>query len=297
MDTRFVESLLRVIETGSIVAAARAQGMTPAATSQRIQVLERELGVALLHRRANAAEPTRACLDLIEPMRRIVALTHELRRQAAPEVAEGVVRLGAVSTMLTGMVPGLLRLLGRIAPGVTLEIEPGSSQALYAALLEERLDAVLIVAPETEVPERIVLHELRREPLVLLAPEGAPEGVGEADLAALFARHPYIAYDPRSWGGRIAQRYLDDLRLRPQRLCALDGLEAISEMVRQGAGVSIVPDWPGLRGARPLPGGERYLRRIVAGVPAAGPRPGCLAALLGALAQIAEAANGTGNGM
>ena len=36
MDSRFLESLVAVVEEGSIAAAARAQGITPAAISQRI---------------------------------------------------------------------------------------------------------------------------------------------------------------------------------------------------------------------------------------------------------------------
>ncbi|WP_353476581.1 LysR family transcriptional regulator (plasmid) [Salipiger sp. H15] len=282
MDTRFLESLLSVVETGSIVAAARAQNLTPAATSQRIQVLERELGVQLLTRKANAAVPTRSCLDLLEPMRQVVAQTRALKQRAAPGVAEGVVRLGAISTMLTGIVPDLLKALRRIAPGVTLEIEPGSSQALHEAVLEGRLDAALIVAPGVPPLERIRLLELRREPLVLLAPAGE----AHRPVAELFAGHPHVAYDPRSWGGRIAQRYLDDHGIAAQRLCALDGLEAISEMVRQGAGVSVVPDWPGLRGAVPLPDGHLYQRSIVVVTPENGERPACTRALLEALAEV-----------
>ncbi|TYC61982.1 LysR family transcriptional regulator [Rhodobacterales bacterium] len=49
MDTRFLESLLAVVRHGSIVAAL--QSLTLAAVSQRIQVLERDLGVPLFDRK------------------------------------------------------------------------------------------------------------------------------------------------------------------------------------------------------------------------------------------------------
>ncbi|WP_138466630.1 LysR family transcriptional regulator [Poseidonocella sp. HB161398] len=283
MDIRFLDSLLSVVAEGSIVAAARAQGLTPAAVSQRIQALERELGVALLDRGANRAEPTRVCRDLMEDMDRIVALSRALKARAAPGEAAGKMRLGAISTMLTGLVPPLLRALGESAPGITLQIEPGSSAQLCEALLEGRLDAALIVAPPGEAPERLELHPLRREPLMLLAPPGS----GTMPLEALFRRYPLIAYDPASWGGRIAARYLAERGLAPRLLCALDGLEAISALVKGGAGVSLVPRWPGLEGARPLPGGDLYSRRIVAALPRAPERPACQQALVAALRQAA----------
>ncbi|MFL6719014.1 MAG: LysR family transcriptional regulator, partial [Burkholderiaceae bacterium] len=50
MDTRFLESLVTVVEQGSIAEAARRLNLTPAAITQRIQALERELGTALLMR-------------------------------------------------------------------------------------------------------------------------------------------------------------------------------------------------------------------------------------------------------
>jgi DNA-binding transcriptional LysR family regulator len=43
MDIRFLESLIAVVETGSIAGAARLQYLTAAAVSQRIQALEKEI--------------------------------------------------------------------------------------------------------------------------------------------------------------------------------------------------------------------------------------------------------------
>jgi DNA-binding transcriptional LysR family regulator len=259
LDTRFLESLLAVVDHGSIVAAAKAQALTPAAVSQRIQVLERELGQTLLERRANASSPSAACRDLLPTMRRIVGQAHELRRSADPAVAQGVFRLGAVSTMLTAAVPGLLMDLRRRAPRLELQITPGSSAALYEAVLAGTLNAALIVAPPFPTPFGLQQHPLRSEPLCLLVPQGHPARSAEEAFADL----PHIAYDPESWGGQIAARYLADRGLMPQVLCALDGLEVISDLVASGIGAALVPEWAGLKNARPLPDGAGYQRRLV----------------------------------
>ena len=50
METRLLESLLQVAQQGSIAAAARRQGLTPAAVGQRIQALENELEYEALQR-------------------------------------------------------------------------------------------------------------------------------------------------------------------------------------------------------------------------------------------------------
>lgn len=279
MDTRFLESLIAVVDHGSIVAAARRQALTPAAVSQRIQVLERDLGIALLRRSASAAEPTRACLDLLPGMREIVERAGRLQRQADPARPEGVFHLGAISTMLTALVPGMLHRLRAAAPALELRIEPGSSAALYEAVLAGRLDAALIVAPPFDLPFELSLHPVRREPLRLLAP---PDLAG-APPAETFAQLPLVAYDPRSWGGQIARRYLDDHGIAARTLCELDALETISDLVASGIGASLVPDWPGLRAAQALPDGHLYARAIGLLLPKAATRPACQRALIESL--------------
>lgn len=279
MDTRFLESLIAVVDHGSIVAAARRQGLTPAAVSQRIQVLERDFGMHLLRRHAAAAEPSRACLDLLPKMRDIVERCERLQRQVDPARAEGVFRLGAISTMLSALLPGMLHRLRESAPTLELRIEPGSSAALYDAVVAERLDAALIVAPPFDLPFPLTLHPVRREPLRLLAP---PDLIG-VPVAETLARLPLVAYDPRSWGGQIAQRYLDDHGIAPRTLCELDGLEAISDLVASGIGASLVPDWPGLTAAQDLPDGHLYARRIGLLSLKATAQPACQRAVLDSL--------------
>src|SRR5450830_1848354 len=51
MDTiRSIESFVKAVQGGSVAAAARLQGITPAAASQNIQRLEKSLGTRLLVR-------------------------------------------------------------------------------------------------------------------------------------------------------------------------------------------------------------------------------------------------------
>lgn len=281
MDTRFLESLMTVARLGSIVGAARVQGLTPAAISQRIQVLEQEIGAPLLLRRANTASPTQLCLDLLPMMEQMVDLRAGLRQAADPGTAAGILRLGAISTMLSGLVPRLLPALRGIAPQIEVRIEPGSSAALYEALREGRLDAALIVAPPDGPSPDITLQPLHEEPLCLLAPQGA----SHLPLADLFRQMPLIAYDPRSWGGRLAERYLQDRDIHPARFCTLDGLEAISSLVASGIGASIVPRWLGLQGGAPLPDAAAYARRIVLASPARPAQPANQAALMQSLKE------------
>lgn len=286
MDSRYLTSLIAVADSGSIAHAARAEGLTAAAVSQRIQALERELGVALLSRAGHAAKATEACLALLPRARRIVSEVALLAGDADDEGLTGTLRIGAISTALTGMLPGVLRTLTERAPGVRPAIVPGTSRSLYQALLAGELDAAILVAPPFELPRTLRARLLRQEELVLLARRRQ-----RGDAATLLRNQPYIRYDPNAWGGRPAQRYLDDQGLRPTPLCDLDALETIAMLVADGVGVSLVPRWNGLEklaaGCRveAVESGHAglYRRDLILLAPAQGTRPTMLQLLAEAI--------------
>lgn len=76
MDTRFLESLVAVVETGSIASAARLQNLTATAVSQRIPALEVEFDTPLLSRSAHSARPTEACLNLLPRAQTLLICFH-----------------------------------------------------------------------------------------------------------------------------------------------------------------------------------------------------------------------------
>lgn len=284
MDSRYLKSLLAVIECGSIADAARAEGLTAAAVSQRIQVLERSLGFALLSRVGHSAKPTEACVALLPRARHIVSEVQLLAGDADLSGMTGSLRIGAISTMLTGLLPSALLELSRQAPGIQTSILPGTSRSLYAALQNGELDAAIIVAPPFEPPKMFRVAPLHREKLVL-----ASKALPANGIADVLQAHPYICYEPRSWGGLHAERYLNDNGLALKPLFSLDGLEAIAMLVADGVGASLVPQWAGLdRLAQDFnitPVGEGYDRQIVLIMLAHTDRPRMLEALLQSLAK------------
>ena len=57
MDTRFLETFVQVVETGSIAGAARNMNLTAASVSQRLKSLEGSLGSRLIVRSGRTVKP------------------------------------------------------------------------------------------------------------------------------------------------------------------------------------------------------------------------------------------------
>lgn len=237
MDTRFLQSLICVIETGSIAGAARVQNLTAAAVSQRIKTLENSLGCTLLLRAGQKVSPSDACLRILPRLQHIIAQVTLLRSDFDVTGLSGELKVGVISTLLSSLMPQCIKQLSEQAPNMLLQIIPGTSKDLYQLLMEKKLDVALIVEPPFAPPKAITQQLLLSQPLSFISCDK------QIDLHSALINLPYIQYDHQAWGGAITKRYLGDNQLQVNTLCEIDALETICMMVASNMGVSLIPMW------------------------------------------------------
>ncbi len=125
---------LRVLDLGSISAAARSLDLSAAVASQRLKRLERDLGVRLLHRTTRRLHATAEGLELAErgraPIEELDALTAGLRR-AGSEPA-GLLRVTTSASFGRMYISPLLPAFQERCPAVRLSVN----------LSDERVDLV-----------------------------------------------------------------------------------------------------------------------------------------------------------
>lgn len=273
MDVRFLETFIIAVDHGSFAEAARQQGLTPAGVAQRVRALETLLEVQLLQRSGREVRPTEAGRAILDHGRRIIAESRELRNLTSVDASVGELHIGAISTALTGLLPDALSRLNSIAPRLDVFLTPGTSKDLYQNLIDGHIDVAVVIAPPFPFSKALEWQPLRSEGLLLLV--GAEEM--ETDVRVLLNSRPYIRYDRTNWGGRLADSYLQDLKVGVTPRFELDSLEAIMVMVSRGLGISLIPDW-----AKPWPAdvavaaipvqGDQYNRRIGLLYPRSSPR-------------------------
>jgi DNA-binding transcriptional LysR family regulator len=260
MDTRFLESFVAVVENGSVAEASRLLGVTPAAIAQRIKALENEIGTRLVSRAGRNVRPTEAGAAIFEQARLVVRAAADLKTLLTKSLA-GELRLGAVATAITGLLPEILTRMGQQYPDIQINIVPGLSSQLHPKVLEGDLHAALINQPSQPISKDCEWEVLREEPLIVLA----PASMAHMPPHELLATQPFIRYR-RNECGRLADDYLRHIGVQPKMMFELDGLDAIALMVERGLGVSLVPDWrtaaEGLAVARlPVPD-QTFTRKI-----------------------------------
>lgn len=245
MDIKALETLISVVDLGSMAETARRQGLTPAAIAQRIAALEQVLGLKLVVRAGRRMQPTPEGVIIAERSRSIVQEAAMLAAVDIDEVYSGPLRIGAIATALTGFFPHSMTELSQLAPRLAVHISTRTSAQLYEDIQNKEIDVAVMVRPPFSFPKTHGWHLLHKEPLVLLK----PESLRGTDPVAILKTHPYIVHDRNSWGGRLTERYLREQKIQLRGVLELDSLEAISIMVHAGLGVTIVPEW-----ASPWPG-------------------------------------------
>lgn len=239
MDTRFLQSFLTVVEQGSIAEAARRLNLTAAAVAQRIRALESDIGVRLLFRSGHTVQPTEAGAAILAHARKFLDQVRDLKSIATADILSGELRLGAIQSAKSGLLPRILSVMTKKYPQIEFRIVGNTAAPLYAQVLNGELDAAIIIKPPFQIPKTFDWRLLRKEPLVVLTPSSAPV----RDPHAALSSEPFIRLVRGGWAGRLIDGYLRQAGIQPMELFEIDTFEAIAVMVDSGLGVSLLPDW------------------------------------------------------
>jgi DNA-binding transcriptional LysR family regulator len=200
IDLRAWRQFLVLAETLHFGQAAARLHMTQPPLTQAIQLLERRLEVTLFERTRRRVALTPAGQALVEPVRQLLASAATLPEvaRAAGQGAVGRLRLGFVSTVAFGPLPGWLRGFREVAPGVDVVLREATTDVQMAAFEQGEADAGFVLhAPGMSQGAGLESLSLGTEPMLLALPGSSPLAtVSRLKLAAVMAS-PLVIY-PRA---------------------------------------------------------------------------------------------------
>lgn len=238
MSLRALRSFVAIARHGTFAAAAAALGLTQSAVSLQMRGLEAELRARLFDRSRRSPTLTAAGRALLARAGEIVALYDGLPAAlSGPELA-GTLVLGAVPTVLSGVLPDALAALRAQHPQVQVRVVAGLSAELAALVDRGEADAACVSEPMTRLSPGLAWRLFARERLMVIAPPDA-EAASDREL---LARYPFIRFNRRAWAGRLIDEQLRRRGIAVNEAMELDSLEAIALMVSKGLGASIVPE-------------------------------------------------------
>jgi DNA-binding transcriptional LysR family regulator len=170
MELHQLDYLRAVVRHGSITRAAETVHVAQPSVSRQIKLLEREVGVPLLHRVGRRIEPTEAARLLAACAERIfddLAETVDALAHLASSLS-GTLRLCATETVVDFLLPPALTELRRQRPGVHVSVEMFGTDTAIEQVLIGAVDLAFVVLPLAD--SRLEIHPLVEESILLALP-------------------------------------------------------------------------------------------------------------------------------
>ncbi len=241
-----METFVRIVDAGSLSAAAAQMGTTQPTVSRRLQVLERSLGVRLLRRSTHSMTLTEDGQRCLDRARELLASWHAFEsdvRGAGDEPA-GALRVVVPHAFGQERLVAPLATYLRRHPRVNVEWLLHDRRPDFIA---DGIDCAVHVG-EVDDPGVVAVKLANVPRIVVAAPGLLPEpsaanaaGLQPADLARLpwLAMRPY--YRSEVALTRIADGAVERFAIRPR--VSTDSLYALRNGVLQGVGAGITSAW------------------------------------------------------
>jgi DNA-binding transcriptional LysR family regulator len=242
MELRLLEALVAVADQLHFGKAAAQLGIAQPPLSQRIQRLERELGVRLFDRDRHGVALTSAGVEIADQARRVLAHTAYLTRLAdgIRSGTRGTLTLGAVGSAFYAALPTLLAPCRAQLPELALRISEMETPQLVEALRAGDLDVGFLRPP---VDHGLRTRTVWAEPLVVAVPHGHRLAAEPAVRVGQLADEPIVLFPrasgPGYWDEVNSLLRTADLTLEP--VAEADHVTTVLGLVALGVGLSIVP--------------------------------------------------------
>lgn len=207
MRLEWIEDILAVADTGSMIRAAERRFLTQSAFSRRLRMIEDQLGVELFDRTRKPAELRRAVLERCDEMRKIADGLRNLRSELARSDSHESTRIVIASqhAITTAIAPLLIQTITE--PGhIDIRLRSANREDCYALLLTRQADFMLSYSTDRQPlvfdPDFIETVALGRERLVAVF---AAREADRLQAARQQGRVPAVFYPGDVFLGRVVR--------------------------------------------------------------------------------------------
>jgi DNA-binding transcriptional LysR family regulator len=235
------KTFLAVAKYGTFAAAGKEIGLTPAAVGLQVRALEEELNQVLFDRGPRSVVLNTAGRKAVPQVEELLVRFEALANADDSSELSGRVVMGALVSTLMGSFADALWTLKREHPRLKVQLYVGLSSSFAYQVEHGELDCAIVTKPPRPLASTLLWTPLYNEPMVLVVPRKPHFELPEKPLDAL-RQAPFIRFDRDTWTGMLVKDVLHQAGVESTHdELELNSVEAMIEIVRQGFGISIVP--------------------------------------------------------
>lgn len=244
------ETVLKILEYGSITGAAKATGLTQPALSSSLIRLEQELGFKIFNRKTTPVSLTvkgRMYIDLIRRRQKLTDCFEE-KIKAVDKGETVTLSVGATVTYADSIVMEAVARMSELHPDCRLSVRAATMDNLVKLSGEGKLDC--FISTYSGLPEQFRQELLFYDRYILIVPFGTPMEQALSDSAlhsggvpdyALLNGAPFILLDEEQ---PMRQRVNDFFRfygIHPSKVINIDHNSAAVTLAKKGCGICFLP--------------------------------------------------------
>ncbi|MEO1080327.1 MAG: LysR family transcriptional regulator [Pseudomonadota bacterium] len=233
---------LRIVEAGSLKAAAEGMETDPATVTRRLAALETRLGVQLLQRARSGSTTTEAGELYYEGMRQLLDSVDGLEEDIAgfAQTPRGFLRVSCPVDLGARFVTHWLIELQRRHEGLEIELLLSDE---YVDLAGQNIDVALRIGQLSD--SALIARRLGVMPLMIVGAPRYLEQQGHPTSLRELAECTFVLYSWMQFGRSVA--LVDGAgaksKLQLKSRLSINNVGAIREAVLGGAGLHIGPEW------------------------------------------------------
>lgn len=234
-------TFIRIVEAGSLRAAAEQMRTDPSAVSRRLASLEQRLGVKLLHRSTRRSFPTEVGATYYEGLRRLAdeQLALEAKVSGEIDIPTGVLRVAAPVDFGSLFVAPILSEMQNQFPNLSVEMLLGSE---FEQIAQQNIDVAVRIG---RLPDSsLICRKLGDVQRVLVGSNAYVNKRGTPTKPSDLHTHEFVFYT-----GRQAERPVEfhgpngKVSIDMSGRFTVNSVTALQALVEGGRGLHVGPMW------------------------------------------------------
>lgn len=239
MNIRKYEAFVRAVERGSLSKAAEELGYTQSGISHMMQALEEEIGFPLMVRTSAGIKPNSEGQMLLPAIRELLSANETLEQYIAKikGVDAGHITIACYASIAAYWLPAIIAGFRKDYPNVEVEIIEAGARRIEQLMEERQADLCIYAGGEGKNFEWL---PLRSDRMLVLVPPDHPLTAQVRVTPRMLEKEKFIA-PMKLYDGEVYD-ILSTFPVQPEKAFSACSDYAIINMVRQGLGVSILPE-------------------------------------------------------
>ncbi len=239
MTLNQIRAFVMVAQHGGFSAAARALNMSHTTLSSQIQIIEREYGAELFHRRGRRVELSTLGLEMLPMARRMISLESDMRQMldGSGKLHYGTLKLGAVSPY---HVTELIESFHAVYPRIKLAVKLGNSELVLDDLDQYICDVGVVASCQPQ--RRYYMQPYARYPVIAFVRHDHPFARRETIALDELVGEPLLMREEGSTTRKALEDALHEHKIKVDVAMEIGSREALRESVIRGLGVGTVSE-------------------------------------------------------